>query len=119
MPAQLPHRLRRGCVVTIDDRRQLFRIEAVGQRRRSHEIAEQDAHLAAFRLRAAARGRRSRQQADDEIVDARALNTGNRAQQTLAMAKRCDAQIDQVGVGQVGHDVEVYRMRGKGRGILA
>ena len=68
------------------------------------------------RLRGAGGGR---QEADDEIVDARALNTGNRAQQTLAMAKRCDAQIDQVGVGQVGHDVEVDRMRGKGRGILA
>ena len=106
-------------MVAVEDRRQLFRIEAVGQRRRSHEVAEQHAQLAAFGLGTAARGGRGRQEADDEIVDARALNAGYRAQQTLAIAERRDAEIDQVGVGQVSHDVEVDRVRGEGRGVLA
>jgi hypothetical protein len=106
-------------VVTLGDRRQLFRIETVGQCRRAHEVAEQHAHLAAFRLGTAARGGRRRQEADDEIVDARTLNAGDRAQQTLAIAERRDAEIDQVGIGQLGHDVEVDRVRGEGRGVLA
>ena len=106
-------------MVAVEDRRQLLRIEAVGQRRRADEVAEQDAHLAALRLGTAARDGRGGMEADDEIVDAPALNAGNRAQQTFAMAERRDAEVDQVGVGQVGDDVEVDRVRGEGRGILA
>jgi len=117
--AQLLHRLRRCGVVALGDRRQLFRVEAVGQCGRSHEVAEQHAHLAAFRPGAAAWGGRRRQEADDEIVDARALNAGNRAQQTLAIAERRDAETDQVGVGQLGHDIKVDRVRGEGRGVPA
>jgi hypothetical protein len=47
------------------------------------------------------------------------LNAGNRAQQTLAIAERRDAETDQVGVGQLAHDIKVDRVRSEGRGVLA
>ena len=93
----------------------------MGQGCRPDDVAEQDAHLAALGLLAASPGghRRRQIEADDEIVDAGPMNAGNRVQQTLAMTQRRDAELNQVGVGQVADAVEVDRVRSEARGVLA
>ena len=35
------------------------------------------------------------------------------------MAERADAELDQVAIGQVGHDIEVNRVGRESRGVLA
>ena len=110
----LAHGLAGRRMVAVDDRRQLLGIEARGKFGRADQVAEQHGHLAPFGLAAALKG----VEADDEIVDARPLQRRDGVEQPLAMAERRHAERQQVGVGEVGDDIEVDRVRREGRGVL-
>ena len=92
-----------GGLIGMDDLAQLLLVEAHGQRRRANEIDEHDGELPALGLR-------------PRCWLGRLAQGGNGSQQALAVAER-NAKRGQIGVGQIGHDIEIDLVRAKQLGV--
>ncbi len=106
---------RAAFLVGADHAAQVFRIEPGRERGRSHQIAEHDRQLTA--LGGVGRRAGSRRRGDIRI-SREGAETGDRPEQAFAMAED-DAELFEVGVGQVGQDFGVDAVVAERRFVLA
>ena len=92
--------VRRGVLVGADDGAQLFRIEAFGQCRRAHQVAEHHRQLAALALGGRGRGRGGRDRRGTNHFGGGnprrrlgAIQLGDGLEEFLAVPQRLDAEL--------------------------